>query len=52
MVEHWFSREKSESMRPFTEQAANELVDEMLKQQKPVDLMEAYARPLPFKVCC
>jgi len=51
MVESWFSPEKSEAMRPFTQKAADELVDEMLRKQRPVDLMEAFATPLPFKVC-
>lgn len=50
MVESWFSPQKSESMRPFTQKAADELVDAMLCKQRPVDLMEAFATPLPFKV--
>ena len=50
MVEHAFTPEAVESMRPAIQKTADELVDGMLQKKPPVDLVEVFAMPLPTKV--
>ncbi|QSS55252.1 cytochrome P450 [Histoplasma capsulatum var. duboisii H88] len=49
MVASLFTRESSETMRPHIQATADALLDEMIKQgcEKPVDLVEKFALPLP-----
>ncbi|QSS65504.1 cytochrome P450 [Histoplasma capsulatum] len=49
MVASLFTRESSETMRPHIQATADALLDEIIKQgcEKPVDLVEKFALPLP-----
>ena len=49
-MEHAFTPEAVESMRPAIQKTADELVDGMLQKKPPVDLVEVFAMPLPTKV--
>jgi len=51
MVEHAFTPEAVQGMRPAIQKTADELVDGMLSRPTPTDLVEAYALPIPSKVC-
>lgn len=47
-----FTRAYAETMRPQIEALANSLIDDMIKEgcEKPVDLVEKFALPLPSYV--
>ncbi|MER6868932.1 cytochrome P450 [Amycolatopsis sp. NPDC000673] len=47
-----FSVKRVETLRPWVRQLAEQLVEKMLVQRPPVDLMEALAFPLPIAVIC
>eukprot|EP00983_Pelagomonas_calceolata_P082403 1155916-Pelagomonas_calceolata.AAC.13 len=50
MVEHAFSPEAVEAMRPGIQRTADELLEGMLKHDSPGDLVELFALPLPSRV--
>ncbi|UED87612.1 cytochrome P450 [Streptomyces profundus] len=52
MVTAPFAIKRVEAMRPRVRQIVNELVDELLSGPKPVDLVEAFALPVPSLVIC
>ncbi len=52
MLSREFTPRRMEAMRPAVERIANQLVDAMLTQPGPVDLVEALALPLPSLVIC
>ncbi|MCI2423015.1 cytochrome P450 [Saccharopolyspora sp. K220] len=47
-----FMVKKMESLRPRIQQIVDELLDEMLAGPKPVDLVQAFALPVPSLVIC
>ena len=47
-----FAVRRMEAMRPAVQQIADELLDAMLAQEGPVDLVEEFALPLPSLVIC
>ncbi|KXZ42279.1 hypothetical protein GPECTOR_169g183 [Gonium pectorale] len=50
MVEHAFSREASEALRPSIRRHVDSLIDAMVAHGPPADLNEAFAMQLPFRV--
>jgi len=47
-----FTVRRTESLRPLVEKIVNELLDAMERGPRPVDLVEAFALPLPSMVIC
>jgi cytochrome P450 len=47
-----FTVKRIETMRPQVQQIVDDLVDEMLSGPKPIDLVEAFALPVPSLVIC
>ncbi|MEN3268840.1 cytochrome P450 [Pseudonocardia sp.] len=47
-----FTVRRTESLRPLVEKTVNELLDAMQRGPRPVDLVEAFALPLPSMVIC
>lgn len=47
MVEQDFTAEKAEEMRPDIQQIVDQVLDDMLKNPQPVDLLSVYAMPVP-----
>jgi cytochrome P450 len=47
-----FTYRQAELIRPWIEQLAEELLDAVEAAGSPVDLIEAYAMPLPYRVIC
>ena len=47
-----FTVRRMEALRPRIQQVVDELIDAMLAGDKPVDLMEAFALPVPSLVIC
>ena len=52
MVTSSFTIKRVETMRPGVQQIVDDLIDEMLAGPKPVDLMQAFALPVPSLVIC
>ncbi len=52
MVTAPFAIKRVEAFRPAAQQIVDELIDEMLAGPKPVDLVEAFALPVPSVVIC
>lgn len=52
MVTGPFAVKRVEARRPVVQRIADELIDEMLAGPRPVDLVEAFALPLPSLVIC
>ena len=52
MVTSPFAIRRIEAMRPAVQQIVDDLVDAMLAGPKPVDLVEAFALPVPSLVIC
>jgi hypothetical protein len=52
MVTGQFTVRKVETLRPAVQKIADDLIDEMLAGPKPVDLVEAFALPVPSLVIC
>ncbi|MDD7833913.1 cytochrome P450 [Paenarthrobacter sp. AB444] len=52
MVTAPFMVKRIESMRPAVQKIVDELLDEMLAGPKPVDLVQAFALPMPSLVIC
>ena len=52
MLSREFTPRRMEAMRPAVERIANKLIDQMLEQDGPVDLVQALALPLPSLVIC
>jgi cytochrome P450 len=52
LVARAFTARRVESLRPRTREIANQLVDRMVAVGPPVDLVKAYADPLPTTVIC
>jgi cytochrome P450 len=52
MVHRDFTVRSTESWRPLVEKLVNDLLDAMERRPKPVDLVEAFALPLPSLVIC
>ena len=52
MISSMFTREAAEKIRPHIQATADQLIDEMIKGgcEKPVDLVEKFALPLPSYV--
>lgn len=50
MVEHAFTRERAEEMRPSIQGRADSLVDGMVSHGPGLDLVECFALPLPSEV--
>lgn len=51
LVQRAFSAHRG-TLRPWAEQIAADLLDNMALRDGPVDLLDAYARPLPIAVLC
>lgn len=47
-----FTPRRMAAMRPTIERTANDLIDEILKSDEPVDIIDALALPLPSLVIC
>jgi cytochrome P450 len=47
-----FTVRRTESLRPLVERVVNDLLDAMERGPQPVDLVEAFALPLPSMVIC
>jgi cytochrome P450 len=47
-----FSVKRTEALRPAIQRIVDELIDEMLVSAKPLDLVQAYAVPMPLMVTC
>src|ERR1700754_493124 len=47
-----FTVRRTESLRPLVEEIVNDLLDAMERGPRPVDLVEAFALPLPSMVIC
>jgi cytochrome P450 len=47
-----FTVRRTESLRPLVEKIVNDLLDAMERAPRPVDLVEAFALPLPSMVIC
>ncbi|MDT2006175.1 cytochrome P450 [Rhodococcus opacus] len=47
-----FTPRRMAAMRPTIERIANDLIDEILKSDEPVDIIDALALPLPSLVIC
>jgi len=52
MVTAPFAIKKVEALRPAVQRIVDELIDDMLAGPQPVDLVEAFALPLPSLVIC
>jgi cytochrome P450 len=52
MVTAAFSIKRVEALRPAIQRIVDELIDEMLAGPKPVDLVQAFALPVPSLVIC
>src|SRR5919107_5414522 len=52
MVSAHLTAKRVEALRPAIQQIADKLIDAMLEGPKPVDLVEAFALPLPSLVIC
>ncbi|MGW4210292.1 cytochrome P450 [Lentzea sp. NPDC004789] len=52
MVTSSFTIKRVETMRPGVQKIVDDLIDEMLAGPKPVDLMQAFALPVPSLVIC
>ena len=52
MLSREFTPRRMEAMRPAVERITNKLIDQMLEQDGPVDLVQALALPLPSLVIC
>jgi cytochrome P450 len=52
MVTGAFTVRRVETLRPRVQQIVDELIDELLAGPKPVDLVEAFALPVPSLVIC
>lgn len=52
MVTAWFTVRRVEAMRPAVQKIVDDLLDDMLAGPKPVDLVEAFALPVPSLVIC
>ncbi|GAB3980311.1 cytochrome P450 [Actinoallomurus acanthiterrae] len=52
MVTAPFTIKRIEALRPAVQQIVDRLIDEMLAGPKPVDLVEAFALPVPSLVIC
>ncbi|MEV5750778.1 cytochrome P450 [Actinoallomurus sp. NPDC052308] len=52
MVTAPFAIKRVEAMRPMVQRIVDDLIDEMLAGPKPVDLVEAFALPVPSLVIC
>ncbi|MEU1624458.1 cytochrome P450 [Streptomyces sp. NPDC020096] len=52
MVTAQFAIKRVEALRPMVQQIVDELIDTMLSGPKPVDLVEAFALPVPSRVIC
>ncbi len=52
MVTAPFTIKRVEAMRPAVQKIVDELIDDMLAGPKPVDLVEAFALPVPSLVIC
>lgn len=52
MVTAPFAVKRIEALRPRVQQIVDELIDGMLASEKPVDLVEAFALPVPSLVIC
>ncbi|GHJ42822.1 cytochrome P450 [Catellatospora sp. TT07R-123] len=51
-VQAAFTHRQAELARPRIQQLADELLDAVAAADQPVDLVEAYLRPLPYRVIC
>ncbi|KAB8191538.1 cytochrome P450 [Nonomuraea phyllanthi] len=52
MVQATFTVRRVESMRPAVQKIVDDLLDELLAGPRPVDLVEAFALPVPSLVIC
>lgn len=52
LVTRAFTARRIESMRPFVQRKADQLLDVMEAGPRPADLMEAFAFPIPIAVIC
>ncbi|MEV1177718.1 cytochrome P450 [Nonomuraea sp. NPDC049784] len=52
MVQAAFTVRRVESMRPAVQKIVDDMIDDMLAGPKPVDLVEAFALPVPSLVIC
>jgi cytochrome P450 len=52
MVTAPFAIKRVEAMRPGIQRIVDDLIDEMLAGPKPVDLVQAFALPVPSLVIC
>ncbi|WP_229914555.1 cytochrome P450 [Streptomyces capitiformicae] len=52
LVTKAFTARRIESLRPYVQEVADELLDEMAAGPRPAELNEAFAFPLPIKVIC
>jgi len=52
MITGWFTIRQTEAMRPKIQQIVDSLIDDMLKTDPPVDLVQAFAKPVPALVTC
>ncbi|GAA2209519.1 cytochrome P450 [Nonomuraea monospora] len=52
MVQGAFTVRRVEGMRPAVQRIVDELIDDLLAGPKPVDLVEAFALPVPSLVIC
>ncbi|GAA3256895.1 cytochrome P450 [Nonomuraea helvata] len=52
MVQAAFTVRRVESMRPAVQQIVDDMIDDLLAGPKPVDLVEAFALPVPSLVIC
>ncbi|MFG2139947.1 cytochrome P450 [Streptomyces sp. NPDC048650] len=47
-----FTAKQVEKLRPMIQQVADELIDDLLRHETPVDLVAVLGRPLPSRVIC
>ncbi|GAA4312809.1 cytochrome P450 [Streptomyces venetus] len=47
-----FTAKQVEKLRPMIQQVADELIDDLLQHETPVDLIAVLGRPLPSRVIC
>ncbi|MEV4015241.1 cytochrome P450 [Nonomuraea angiospora] len=52
MVQAQFTVRRTESLRPAVQKIVDDLLDDLLAGPKPVDLVEAFALPVPSLVIC